>query len=249
MSEVPGTYVPPPLPPPPPPLTAPPEPPAPAGPAFDFMKPFTYVFEDPNWVQKILVGGLFYLAGFLIIGWFFVLGYAARTARNIIRGDERPLPEWDSAGDFFSEGARLVGVALVYVIPMFVLVAWFILPAMFMEAFDNRAAEAFGSGLAACVSCFIIPISLFIMFFMPASLLFAAVEQRFGAAFEFPRIWAFIRENIGNYLLAVVVYLVARFLAGFGIVLLCIGVIFTGFWSVLIMTHGFAQAYKLSPKR
>jgi hypothetical protein len=28
-------------------------------------------------------------------------------------------------------------------------------------------------------------------------------------------------------------------------VLLCIGVIFTGFWSFLITAHGFAQAYRL----
>lgn len=244
MSEVPAPTVPPPPPPPPPPVA-----PAPAAPGFDFVKPFAYVFEDPNWVQKILLGGLFYLAGMLIIGWFFVLGYAARTARNIIRGDERPLPEWENVGDFFGEGARLVGVALVYTIPMLALVAWFIVPAIFMDAMDSRAAEILGSGIAGCLSCLIVPLALAMMLFMPASLLFAAVEQRFSAAFEFHRIWAFIRENIGNYLLAIVVYLVARFLAGAGIVLLCIGLIFTGFWSVLIMTYGFAQVYKLAPKR
>ncbi|HUP60287.1 MAG TPA: DUF4013 domain-containing protein [Thermoanaerobaculia bacterium] len=244
MSEVPATTMPPPPPPPPPSVPA-----APAAPGFDFVKPFAYVFEDPNWVQKVLLGGLFYLAGFLIIGWFFVLGYAARTARNVIRGDERPLPEWENVGDFFGEGARLVGVGLVYVIPMIVLVAWFIVPAIFMDIIDNRAAEILGSGIAGCISCLIVPLSLAMMLFLPASLLFAAVEQRFSAAFEFARIWAFIKENIGNYLLAIVVYLIARFVAGFGIVLFCIGLIFTGFWSVLIMTHGFAQAYKLAPKR
>ena len=73
-----------------------------------------------------------------------------------------------------------------------------------------------------------------------------AVEQRFGAAFEFARIWEFIRANVGNYLLAVVVYFIARFLGGFGIALLCVGVIFTGFWSFLITTHAFAQVYRLS---
>jgi hypothetical protein len=81
---------------------------------------------------------------------------------------------------------------------------------------------------------------------MPASLLFAAVERRFGAAFELGRIWPFIKQNIGNYILAIIVYLVARFLAGFGIMLLCVGVIFTGFWSFLITTHAFAQVYRLA---
>ena len=69
---------------------------------------------------------------------------------------------------------------------------------------------------------------------MPASLLYAAVERRFGAAFEFRRIWPFIKDNIGNYLLAIVVYLIARFLGGIGIFFFCIGVIFTGFWAFTV---------------
>src|SRR6185503_1108289 len=70
-------------------VAPPPPPPPPVAtetPSYDFGKPFSYVFDDPRWVNKILIGGLFYLAGFMIIGWFFVLGYMARTARNVIRG-------------------------------------------------------------------------------------------------------------------------------------------------------------------
>ena len=240
MSEV--VYAAPPPPPPPPPV-------APATPSYDFGKPFSFVFDDPRWVQKILIGGLFYLAGFLIIGWFFVLGYMSRTARNIIRGDETPLPEWDDLGEFFSEGARLIAVGLCYIAPIIVVVMFFIVPAIMADAFDNEVAEAFSGGIAGCLACLIVPLALAVTFFMPASLLFAAVEQRFSAAFEFGRIWPFIKANIGNYLLAIVVYFIARFLAGFGIMLLCIGVIFTGFWSLLIMTYGFAQVYKLAPSK
>ena len=79
MSE--GIYTPPPPPPPPPPAPSA----SPAG-AFDFAKPFTFVFEDPRWVPKILFGGLFVLLGFFIVGWFFLLGYFARFARNVVAG-------------------------------------------------------------------------------------------------------------------------------------------------------------------
>jgi hypothetical protein len=245
MSDV--QYTPPPPPPPPPPAA--PVPPAPAGPAFDFGKPFTYVFDDPRWMQKILIGGLFYLAGFLIIGWLFILGYVAQVARNIVAGNPLPLPEWDDLGGFFNEGARLFGVALVWISPFILFVAVFIIPAAIMHEVDNEALQLLGSGISGCVSCLIVPFSLAVMLFMPASLLFAAMERNFSAAFDFSRIWAFIRANIGNYLLAVVVYLIARFLGGFGVILLCIGVIFTGFWSFLITTHAFAQVYRLAVKR
>jgi hypothetical protein len=241
MSDV--QYIaPPPPPPPPPPPVAPAAPP----PGFDFGKPFTFTFEDPQWLQKILIGGLFYLAGFLLIGWFFILGYCARLARNVVAGVERPLPEWDDLGTFFSEGLRLFAVALVYIVPMVVLAMAFIIPAGVLDSTDNDALQMVGSGLSGCLACLFAPLSLAVMFFLPASLLFAAVEQRFSAAFEFGRIWPFIRANIGNYLLALVVYLIARFIGGAGIALLCIGVVFTGFWSMLITTHGFGQVYRLS---
>jgi hypothetical protein len=238
------------IPPPPPPPTLPPSPattlPPVPPPQFDFAKPFTYVFDDPRWLQKILIGGLFYLAGILLVGWFFILGYVAQTTRNVIAGMAQPLPEWDDLGGFFNEGLRLFGVMLVFVLPVIILAMMFMVPAGILGSIENEGVQALGSGMAGCLSCLLVPIVLSLTVFIPGSLLFAVVEQRFGAAFEIGRIWAFIRANVGNYLLAVVVYLIARFLGGFGVALLCIGVVFTGFWSFLITAHAFAQVYRLS---
>ncbi|HEX8169877.1 MAG TPA: DUF4013 domain-containing protein [Thermoanaerobaculia bacterium] len=240
MSEL--SYPPPPPPPPPPPAAAPAS-------EFDFAKPFTYVFEDPRWLTKILIGGLFYLAMFFIVGAFFILGYLARLTRNVIAGERYPLPEWDDLGEFFAEGARLIVVGILWMLPFFALVAMIVVPAIAAGATNNDALKLFSTGLSGCVALLIVVFSLAMMVIMPASLLFAMVEQRIGAAFEFGRIWRFIRANVGNYLMAVVVYLIARFIGGFGVALLCIGVIFTAFWSFLITAYGFAQAYRLSLRR
>ena len=132
------------------------------------------------------------------------------------------------------------------ILPPLVLFVTIMVPAGILGGLDHEGLQALGSGMMGCISCLFVPLVFAMIFFMPASLLFAAVEERFGAAFEFGRIWPFIKANIGNYLLAVVVYLIARFLGGFGVALLCIGVIFTGFWSFLITTHAFAQVYRLS---
>jgi len=233
-------------------LTPPPPPPPPprpfdsGRPQFDFAKPFQYVFNDPEWVQKILIGGLFYLAGVVIIGWFFILGYMAQTVRNVIAGMERPLPEWQDLGEFFNEGLRLVGVVLVYILPMIALVFLIVIPVGILDSIDNEGLNALGSTFAGCISCLFVPFALAVWFFMPASLLFAVVERRFGAAFEFGRIWPFIKQNIGNYLLAIVVNIIGRFLAQFGVLLLCVGVFFTAFWAFLISAHAFGQVYRLA---
>jgi hypothetical protein len=245
MSDVPVEYAPPPPPPPPPPPARPVQ--------FEFGRPFAFIFDDPNWLTKILIGGLFYLAGFLLIGMFFVLGYAARVAQNVVRGSDTPLPEWNDLGGFFNDGARLIGVSIVYTLPILVLVGMFIVPVIIAGAAQGHGnEEVFGlitSGMAGCVSCLIVPLVLLVILFMPAGLMFAAIEERFSAAFEFGRIWAFIRENVGNYLLAIVIYLIAGVIGEAGAILFCIGVIFTGFWSVLISFHAFAQVYKYAPRR
>lgn len=231
-----------PPPPPPPPVAAPT---APAT-QFDFVKPFAYVFEDPRWLQKVLIGGLFYLAAFLIVGIFFVLGYMARTARNVAAGEATPLPEWEDIGSFLGDGLRMFVVVAAYIVPFVVIAVSFAIPAGILGAFENEGIQALGSGLAGCIACLMVPISLFLMFFLPGSLLFTAMEQRIGAGFEFGRIWEFIRGNFANYLLAVVVYLIARFIGGLGIALLCIGVIFTAFWGLLITAHAFGQTWRYS---
>jgi len=72
------------------------------------------------------------------------------------------------------------------------------------------------------------------------------VEQRFGGAFEFGQIAAFIKANVGNYLLAFVVWLVVRMIVPFGFILLCVGVFFTTFWSLAVATYAFAQTWRLA---
>ncbi|HUP50628.1 MAG TPA: DUF4013 domain-containing protein [Thermoanaerobaculia bacterium] len=208
------------------------------------MRPFAFTFDDPRWLQKVLIGGLFYLLGFLLIGFFFILGYLARLARNVIAGVEHPLPEWDDLGEYFAEGLRLVGVVIVWIVPLVVLAMFFMFPAALMSEAEHDVARGVGGCVLGTVWCLMFPLSLAVTFFLPASLLMAVTERRFGAAFELDRIWRFIKGNIGDYLLAIVIYFVARFLAGFGILLFCIGLIFTAFWAMVITTHAFAQVYR-----
>lgn len=243
MSE--GIYTPPP-PPPLPPVTPPPQ--RPSNPnAYDFVKPFTFVFDDPEWLKKILIGGLFYLAAFVLIGIPFLGGYLARLIRNVIAGVERPLPEWDDLGEYFSEGLRLVGVGLCFMLPLLVVMGLMVIPLVLAGNSGSDAAQSFAGVGASCVWCLVVPLSLVLAVFMPAVYLRVVVTQRFGAAFEFGEIWNFVRGNFTNYVLALLVYMVANFASQLGVIALCIGIIFTAFWSVVVTGYAFAQTYRLSP--
>lgn len=225
----------------------PPPPASPARPTFDFVRPFAFVFEDPRWLPKILLGGLFMIASIFLIGIFFVYGYLAQLARNVIEGRQNPLPEWDELGDFFVEGFKLFVIGLVYIIPMALLVAVFVIPAaIFSNVGDSEAMRTFGGMSVSCVWCLMFPIGLAIAIWLPGAFLMAITTGEFSAAFDFGRIARFIKANVGNYILAFVVWLVARFAAGLGIILLCVGVFFTGFWALAVAAFAFGMAYKLA---
>lgn len=233
----------------PPPPPPPSSPPGERAPQFDFARPFAFVFEDPRWVTKVLVGGLFFFLAFLLIGFFFLMGYMARLARNVIAGMLHPLPEWDDLGEYFVEGFQLCLIGLVYMLPLLILGLGFVVPAALVDHIDNEGLRNVGGCVMGSAWCVLVPLSLAITFFVPGAMLRAVVERRMGAAFEFAAIWQFIRANIGNYLLAIVIYLVARFVAGFGFLLLCVGIIFTEFWALVATTYAFAQVYRVATKR
>jgi hypothetical protein len=107
----------------------------------------------------------------------------------------------------------------------------------------------FGGCIVGGTWCLVVPLSFAITLFLPAALTLAIAENRLGVGFEFRRIWDYIRANLGNYLLAIVVYFVARFAAGFGVVLLCVGVIFTEFIALMITAFAMAQVYRLAVQR
>lgn len=229
-------------------VTEPPAPPPPpAKPAFDFLKPLTFVFDDPRWMPKILIGGLFVIAAFFLVGIFFIYGYMARLARNVIAGVPNPLPEWDDLGRDFSEGVTLFFVGVVYAIPVVIVAAAVFVPAMIMGTnADNETIRSIGGMSVTCMWCLIFPISLALALWLPGALLMVVTTGEFKEGFNFRRIFAFIRANVGNYILAFVVWMVARFAAGLGVLLLCIGIVFTIFWAFCVAAYAFGQTYRLS---
>lgn len=182
---------------------------------------FTYPFEDPRWVAKLGIGALFTLLSFILIGIPFVVGYMLEVIRNVARGDERPLPEWDNLGGYFAQGLGAVLVFIVYAIPYIVLS---ILAAMSGER----------GGASALFGCLGFLYALVLWFISPAVMLRLAMTRDISAALQVPEIISFIQRNIGNYVLVFLLYIVAGIIGSIGFLALCIGVIFTTFYSYLI---------------
>jgi len=233
-----------------------------AGPAdsrsLDFGRCFSFVVEDPDWLKKVLIGGAFTLASLLIVGAFFVAGYWVRFVREVARGGARRLPEWDDLGGLFGDGVKLVGVYFVYTLGVVAVVAALGCTAGLLgvgigglsdvsEGAGSAAAALGGLGLAAAYGVVLLA-SLALMVYLPAVFVRVALEDDFAAGFAFARHLAFIRDNLGNYALSIVLYLVASFLSQFGALLCCVGIFPAVFWSYLVLGYALGETVRLGPR-
>jgi hypothetical protein len=219
----------------------------------DLGQGFRFVVEDPDWIKKILIGGVFTLLSPLLVGAVFVMGYCVRLIRRVAAGNPRPLPEWDDLGGLFGEGLRALVIYLVYVLPVAIIPLVFgVVVAMTSAGLasgsgSRGASDAFGAVLAvgamgvyAITAILMLALSLYV----PAALARFAMLERLGAAFEVAENLAFIRRNLGNYAMTLLLYLLGSFAAQLGVILCCVGIFPASFWAICMMCWGLGEVVK-----
>ena len=221
----------------------------------DFGKAFTFMFEDPDWLRKLGIGTLVGLVGLLfspvLIGFIpliILFGYTLDTLRNVMDGRDHPLPDWDDWGGFLKRGFRLCAAFFIWALPL-ILVTLPLTVGGTLTDQHRSGMEAVGAILITCSSCLIILWGLLLTLFTPAIYVRVARTERFAAAFELGKLWAFTRDNLGNVIIAVLLVWVAGFIAaiiaGLGLIALVIGVVvtipFANLWQTLVQAHLFGQ--------
>jgi len=215
----------------------------------DIGSAFTYVFDDEDWIKKLAIGGGIILLAIplsiILVGLLLFLpinGYMLEVIKNVRDGQSRPLPEWSDFGGLFKSGFFVAVIAFIYYLPsiIFSCVSSLAqnLPQM-MEMDSDMAGVIVGLG--ACLSCIQIILSLAAGVLFPAGIIRYAQTETLGAAFQFGEIFSFIRNNIGDYIIAVILSWVASFISFFGIILCVVGVFFTSFWAVLVSANLYGQ--------
>jgi hypothetical protein len=207
----------------------------------DIGKSFTFVFEDPNWAGKIIIGGLITLIP--IVGWLFVIGYLVAIARNIIKGDPQPLPEWSDFGQIFVDGIYGFVIAFVYVLPIIIVSCVYWAPLSLISPDSGDGGFLF-TLLSCCFSAFVFIYAVIVgWFFIPAALGRYAETSDLASALRFGEVLDVSRADPVAFLIALLIAWVASFLASFGLILCCVGVIFTAFYAQCVTGHIYGQAY------
>jgi hypothetical protein len=88
----------------------------------DFTAAFTFIFEDRQWTEKmvmtVVIAALALIPLFGLVALAALLGYVVELVQNVRSKQRHPLPRWDRLGEKVTSGGSVLVAALVYNLPL-----------------------------------------------------------------------------------------------------------------------------------
>ncbi len=203
----------------------------------DIGKSFAFVVEDKNWIKKVAIGGVVTMIPVLNL---VATGYGLRVLKNVAEERAEPLPEWDDWGGDFVKGLLVALGSLIYALPaIFASGIGSLVTALAANA--SRQGTGVAGALTLGISCLAGLWGLIVGLWVPAAIVNYVARGQFSGMFEFQRIWTLISDNIGEYVTALVVMIIASIAGSLGTIACVIGVIFTMFYATMVGMHALGQ--------
>jgi hypothetical protein len=199
----------------------------------DIGKAITFPSDDEKWFTKLIIGALVAAIPIVNFAW---MGYMVDILRNVMAGYAKPLPEWDDFGQKFIEGLLLWLATIIYGIPVFIFgcisVGLIVGSGVAVDSleFQDAAGVLFsGIGIVSiCMMLLILLYSLLVSFYFPAVAINFARKGNFGSCFEFGEIFGIVSTNLGKYITAWLVAIVAFVILNF-----VVGLVASALWIVI----------------
>jgi len=207
----------------------------------DFGLAFSFPFQDEKWIEKIVVAALISIIP--IIGWFALLGWSIEIGRRVINGDKQVLADWSDFGGLLTLGFKAWVAALVFSIPLIIVWVPVGLFSGLIGSTDGDAAGAIISIVSFCMICLTFTYSIALLFFLPASYGRLAATDGLGESLNIRELWTIVRNAPSAYLIVLLGYIVAGFIASLGSILCLVGVFLTTAYSLAVEGHLLGQAY------
>jgi len=187
---------------------------------------FSWPFQDQQWPSKILIQGL--IALIPIVGWIALTGWLVMAIDNY-RVGRRELPP---AGFHLERGIVLFVVYVIYSIV-------FSIPGDIISGAGSRGDS---SGLSSLGGLIGFAASLLLAFLAP-SIILHTYRSGFNGGFDVGGIWEMATRNTTNTVIAGILIWVSTVIGGFGLLICCVGFIFTAPYAAAI-TAGVVTWYE-----
>lgn len=173
----------------------------------DAEKSFGYPFEDREWPSKLGLGALISMVPVLNLAWS---GYLVGIMRNVMNGNQEPLPTWDDIDRKFREGLILFAAGLIYVLPVLIAMGLplgiSVLSSLSSENNNmqelGRTVTEIGWILVFGLLCVFLLYGLVLSILYPAILILFSREGTFASCFKLRDALKMIRSNTGMFFTA-----------------------------------------------
>ncbi len=218
----------------------------------EYGRAVTFPLQDPSWVGKVALGALI---GLVPIANMAQAGYGLEVTRRVAEGDSEELPRWDRFGQYVSKGFGVSVASFLWSLPVLLLgllaVLWGLQGTQLtsVSSGDGVAVLTPAPGAGLLVVAFLaLLVGAVLWAAFPVAMLRYAVTGQWVSMFDFGWILRYLGENLGTYLLMLLVVSVVG-VAGGLVVLLLQAVPFLGilvllpaaFWMMLVLGHLLGQ--------
>ena len=197
----------------------------------NYSRAFSYVFEDKNWLSKILIAGLISLIP--IIGQIYLFGWMVEIVRRTKAGRTDILPTTHFTY-FLTLGLKVFVVCLIYSIPVIILSCILGLMNTSVENSDSSMITVIFTGVGCLGSVLTFVVHVAVSLLGTYGIIKLADTDQIKACLDFNDAFYTIKDNIGTFIIVELLALVAGLIQSAGIILCFVGAILTVPYGVAI---------------
>lgn len=207
----------------------------------NYSRAFTYVFEDKNWLSKILIAGLISLIP--IIGQFYILGWMIEIVRRVKANRTDILPTTHFSY-FLTLGLKAFVVALIYSIPLIIITGIISLINTRTRSYDGNTFTIVVSSMGFFGSIISLVVHIATSLLNTYGIIKLAETDQIKSCLDFKDAYETIKNNLTLFIIVELLSLAAGIIGSAGTILCIIGVIFTLPYGTAITGHLAGQLWK-----
>lgn len=205
----------------------------------NYSRAFTYVFEDKNWLSKILIAGLISLIP--IIGQFYLMGWMVEIIRRVRAGRTDILPTTHFAY-FLTLGLKAFVVCLIYSLPL-IFVTGIVSVIRGNSAYEGSSITIVVTNYGFFGSMISLLVQIAVAFFSTYGFIKLAETDQITACLNIKDGFNTIKENLTAFIIVELLSLAAGIISSAGMILCFIGIIFTMPYGSAITGHLLGQLW------
>ena len=217
----------------------------------DYARSLSYILEDQEWWQKLLILGLLSLIP--IVGPIYVAGYVVQVLQDVIAGRAVPLPNAvDDFGNRLVNGLLLSLISMIYMLPVIVIACASGGGSALLAntTADPDTAGVLGGVWGSCLGCITFLLGLLISLLPPFAWSKFAESGKFGDAFRLGEVFGGVKDNLGPVIIVTLLSMLVSMVAGLvGFFLCLIGLLFTTVYAQLVTAYLYGALYRQSKEK